>query len=88
VMLFSKRVNLLLEIDEGADTLRFNDRCGRSFARYQRGFFRLANRCIRQVALASRLTRSGAQMCLGNSPAGNRGQGATASLATAAIVAI
>ena len=37
-MLFSKRVHLLLEIDEGADTLRFNDRCGRSSARYQRAW--------------------------------------------------
>ena len=35
VMLFSRRVHLVLEINEGADTLRFNDRCGRSFVRYQ-----------------------------------------------------
>lgn len=35
LMLFSKRVHLVLEISEGADTLRFRDRCGRSFARYE-----------------------------------------------------
>ena len=43
MMLFSKRVHLLYEIDEGADTLRFNDRCGRSFARYQ-GAWRVFDR--------------------------------------------
>lgn len=35
VMMFSKRVDLVLEITEGTDTLRFRDRCGRSFARYE-----------------------------------------------------
>lgn len=43
VMLFSKRVHLLLEIDEGADTLRFHDRCGRSFVRYE-GAWRVFDR--------------------------------------------
>ena len=43
VLLFSKRVHLVLEINEGADTLRFNDRCGRSFARYE-GAWRLFDR--------------------------------------------
>lgn len=35
VMLFSKRVHLVLEIDEQPDALVFRDRCGRSFARYE-----------------------------------------------------
>src|SRR5919204_466521 len=35
VMTFSKRVHLVLEIRETADTLEFRDRCGRSFARYE-----------------------------------------------------
>ena len=43
VLLFSKRIHLVLEIDEGANTLRFNDRCGRSFARYE-GIWRVSDR--------------------------------------------
>ena len=35
LMMFRKRVYLLLEIIEGPDTLRFRDRSGRSFARYE-----------------------------------------------------
>jgi carbon monoxide dehydrogenase subunit G len=35
IMMFSKRVHLVLEIDEQVDALLFRDRCGRSFARYQ-----------------------------------------------------
>jgi len=34
-MFFSTRIHLLLEIDETASTVRFVDRCGKSFARYQ-----------------------------------------------------
>jgi ribosome-associated toxin RatA of RatAB toxin-antitoxin module len=34
-MMFSKRVHLVLEITEAADSLRFRDRCGRSFAAYE-----------------------------------------------------
>ena len=40
LMMFSKRVHLVLEITEGADSLRFRDRSGRSFARYE-GAWRL-----------------------------------------------
>ena len=40
LMMFSKRVYLVLEITEGPDTLRFRDRSGRSFARYE-GLWRL-----------------------------------------------
>src|SRR6266487_6619464 len=35
LMMFSKRVHLVLEITEGADSLRFRDRSGSSFARYE-----------------------------------------------------
>jgi len=41
IMMFSKRVHLVLEIDERPDTLVFRDRCGRSFARYE-GAWRIA----------------------------------------------
>jgi hypothetical protein len=34
MMMFSKRVHLLLDIEEESDALRFTDRCGRSFAHY------------------------------------------------------
>ena len=40
MMMFSKRVHLVLEITEGVDTLIFRDRSGRSFARYE-GAWRL-----------------------------------------------
>ena len=35
LMMFSKRVHLVLDIEEGAGTLTFSDRCRRSFARYE-----------------------------------------------------
>ena len=35
MLMFSKRVHLMLEIVEGPDAIRFRDRCGRSFARYE-----------------------------------------------------
>jgi carbon monoxide dehydrogenase subunit G len=41
IMMFSKRVHLVLEIDEQLDALKFRDRCGRSFARYE-GAWRLS----------------------------------------------
>jgi carbon monoxide dehydrogenase subunit G len=34
-MLFSKRIHLVLDVEEGASLLRFRDRCGRSFASYE-----------------------------------------------------
>jgi hypothetical protein len=34
-MLFSKRVHLILDVREGAGTVRFSDRCGKSFAVYE-----------------------------------------------------
>jgi carbon monoxide dehydrogenase subunit G len=42
LMMFSKRVHLVLEITEGADSLRFRDRLGSSFARYE-GAWRLCD---------------------------------------------
>jgi carbon monoxide dehydrogenase subunit G len=41
LMMFSKRVHLVLEIEEQPDTLIFRDRCGRSFLRYE-GAWRLS----------------------------------------------
>lgn len=34
-MMFSKRVHLVLEVREHNGTIRFRDRCGKSFARYE-----------------------------------------------------
>lgn len=34
-MMFSKRVHLVLEVQEGEGTIRFRDRCGQSFERYE-----------------------------------------------------
>ena len=34
-MLFSKRIHLVLDVQEHAGTIRFNDRCGKSFERYE-----------------------------------------------------
>ena len=34
-MLFSKRVHLVLDVDEGAGVIRFRDRCKRSFVQYE-----------------------------------------------------
>ena len=42
-MLFSKRVHLVLEVQEERGTIRFRDRCGKSFARYE-GVWSIAER--------------------------------------------
>jgi carbon monoxide dehydrogenase subunit G len=42
MMMFSKRVHLVLEIEEQPDVLRFHDRCGRSFVQYD-GNWRIAS---------------------------------------------
>lgn len=34
-MMFSKRIHLVLEVREHAGTIRFRDRCGQSFSRYE-----------------------------------------------------
>ena len=41
VMLFSKRVHLVLDVQEAARTIRFRDTCGRSFSQYE-GLWTLA----------------------------------------------
>ena len=41
LMMFSKRVHLVLDIQEQADAVHFRDRCGRSFVRYE-GAWRLS----------------------------------------------
>jgi ribosome-associated toxin RatA of RatAB toxin-antitoxin module len=42
-MMFSKRVHLVLEVHEARGTIRFRDRCGKSFARYE-GMWTIAER--------------------------------------------
>jgi ribosome-associated toxin RatA of RatAB toxin-antitoxin module len=41
LMMFSKRIHLVLEIEEQADALIFRDRCGRNFVQYE-GAWRLS----------------------------------------------
>jgi ribosome-associated toxin RatA of RatAB toxin-antitoxin module len=38
LMMFSKRIHLILEIQETPGVIRFRDRCGKSFARYEGGW--------------------------------------------------
>jgi carbon monoxide dehydrogenase subunit G len=40
VLMFSKRVHIVLAVSEEQNTIRFHDRCGKSFARYE-GMWRL-----------------------------------------------
>ena len=42
-MMFSKRVHLVLEVQDGGAAIRFKDRCGKSFAHYE-GMWTLAER--------------------------------------------
>jgi ribosome-associated toxin RatA of RatAB toxin-antitoxin module len=42
-MMFSKRVHLVLEVQEAPGVIRFRDRCGKSFARYE-GAWTIAER--------------------------------------------
>ena len=37
-LMFSKRIHLVLEVDETPGSLRFRDRCGASFSRYEGGW--------------------------------------------------
>jgi len=53
LLLYSKRVHLVLEIEENDDSVRFRDRCGSSFRRYE-GVWRLVPRGD-QVAVAYEL---------------------------------
>ena len=48
LMMFSKRVHLVLDIQEHADAVLFRDRCGRSFARYE-GAWRLSQQGAQTV---------------------------------------
>ena len=38
LMMFSKRIHLILEVHDTAGIIRFRDRCGKSFARYEGGW--------------------------------------------------
>ena len=48
LMMFSKRVHLVLDIQEQAEAVLFRDRCGRSFARYE-GAWRLSQQGAQTV---------------------------------------
>ena len=54
LMMFSKRIYLVLEIHETSGTIRFRDRCGKSFARYE-GAWTITER-NGQAAIAYELT--------------------------------
>jgi hypothetical protein len=53
-MLFSKRIHLVLEVHEQTGEIRFRDRCGKSFARYE-GTWTITE-SGGQTAIAYRLT--------------------------------
>ena len=54
-MMFSKRVHLVLDIEERPDALIFRDRCARSFVRYE-GAWRLSSHNDGQTAITYELT--------------------------------
>jgi carbon monoxide dehydrogenase subunit G len=54
LLMFSKRLHLLLDVREEAGTIRFRDRCGKSFSRYE-GTWRVAENAGR-VAITYNLT--------------------------------
>jgi ribosome-associated toxin RatA of RatAB toxin-antitoxin module len=47
-MMFSKRVHLVLDVDEGGEVIRFRDRCKKSFEKYE-GAWRISERDGRTV---------------------------------------
>jgi ribosome-associated toxin RatA of RatAB toxin-antitoxin module len=48
-MMFSRRVHLVLEVQESLGTIRFRDRCGKSFRRYEGGWTITENGAATQV---------------------------------------
>jgi ribosome-associated toxin RatA of RatAB toxin-antitoxin module len=54
LMMFSKRIHLILEVQDTAGIIRFRDRCGRSFSRYEGGWTISEN--DGQAAIAYELT--------------------------------
>jgi ribosome-associated toxin RatA of RatAB toxin-antitoxin module len=54
LMMFSKRIHLILEVHNAAGVIRFRDRCGKSFARYEGGWTITEN--DGQAAIAYELT--------------------------------
>jgi ribosome-associated toxin RatA of RatAB toxin-antitoxin module len=55
VMMFSKRIHLVLDILEAQQTIRFRDRCGKSFERYE-GAWTLAVKSPERVEVRYELT--------------------------------
>jgi carbon monoxide dehydrogenase subunit G len=66
MMMFSKRVHLILEITQETGTIRFRDRCGGSFAQYE-GTWRLVARdggTVIEYALTARPSFDGPEFIL------------------------
>jgi ribosome-associated toxin RatA of RatAB toxin-antitoxin module len=42
-MMFSRRIHLVLDIEEGQDAIRFHDRCAKSFGQYEGSWTMVAN---------------------------------------------
>ena len=57
LMMFSKRIHLVLEVHEEPGTIRFRDRCGKSFARYE-GVWTLTEQRMAGRSIAYELTRA------------------------------
>jgi ribosome-associated toxin RatA of RatAB toxin-antitoxin module len=55
LMMFSKRIHLVLEVHQQAGEIRFRDRCGKSFSRYE-GVWTITESGTGQTTIAYRLT--------------------------------
>ena len=55
LMMFSKRIHLVLEVQQQAGKIRFRDRCGKSFSRYE-GVWTITESGTGQTTIAYRLT--------------------------------
>ena len=55
LLMFSKRIHLVLEVHQQAGEIRFRDRCGKSFSRYE-GVWTIADSGTGQTTISYRLT--------------------------------
>ena len=53
-MMFSKRVHLVLDVEDGGATIRFNDTCGKSFEHYEGSWRSLSVTVARSFATSWR----------------------------------
>jgi carbon monoxide dehydrogenase subunit G len=51
-MMFSKRVHLVLDVEESADVIRFRDRCARSFDQYEGAWTMAAGQGLTEITYA------------------------------------